>query len=167
MKTIWLTGLPCSGKTTISLKLKEKYYHDHVLLDGDIIRDHIHNDDMSMKGRMLHLSYISYMCRLLNDQGHGVICSFVSPTNEIRSKIDEIIRSENICNIWVKCSQETCIKRDVKGMWHKAINGEIKEFTGWDGLWDDPINSDIVVETDKDDLDTCCNKIWKYSLLSV
>jgi len=162
MRTIWLTGLPCSGKTTIALELKRKYFKDYVLLDGDTIRNFIHNNDMSMEGRKLHLSYISYMCRLLNDQNCGVICSFVSPTNDIRETIDGIVGNEKIMNVWVKCSKQECIKRDVKGMWKKAIDGQIKNFTGWDGEWDDPNNSDIVIETDKNDLETCCEKIWEY-----
>jgi len=160
-RTVWLTGLPCSGKTTISLELVKRYseFKDAIVLDGDIIRGSIHNPDMTLAGRRSHLSYMAYFCKLLNDLGHYVICSFVSPTNDIRKMISDTIGRESLFLVFVDCPKEVCIQRDVKGMWAKAINGEIEGFTGHDGAWEDPDDTDLIVYTHEAELDEICADI--------
>ena len=162
-KTIWLTGLPCSGKTTLANALKEKIHAEH--LDGDEMRKIISRDlGFSKEDREKHLERIAYIASLLNRNGVDVIASFVSPYEKTRNKIKEIIESNGgkFILVYLKCSLDTCIKRDVKGMYKKALNGEIKNFTGIDDPYEEPENPDIVVDTEKESVDDGVNKILDY-----
>src|SRR6056297_6146 len=126
--TIWLTGLPCSGKSTIAKKLLKKL--NAFWLDGDVIRNtHISEDlGFSPQDRETHLMRMSSIASLVTESGQNVVCSFVSPNKRVREKI----RGEQryFVEIFVKASVDECTDRDVKGMYAKAIKGEIKSFTG-------------------------------------
>lgn len=157
--TVWFTGLPCSGKTTIARevmkRLEDKY--DVELLDGDTVRDYIRNRDFSREGRNKHLRYIALMARLLSKRGVIVLCSFVSPYRENRDFARKI--NDNFVEVYVKAPLELCIERDVKGMYKKALNGEIKSFTGIDDPYEEPDNPELVIETDKETLEESTNKV--------
>jgi len=158
--TVWFTGLPCSGKTTIAREVK-KYLEnkglDVELLDGDTIRDYIRNKDFSREGRNKHLRYIAVMAKLLSRRNVIVLCSFVSPYRENRDFARSIC--ENFIEVYVKTPVETCIERDVKGMYNKALNGEIKNFTGVDDPYEEPENPELIVETDKETVEESVNKV--------
>lgn len=158
--TVWFTGLPCSGKTTIAREIK-KYLEnkgiDVELLDGDTIRDYIRNKDFSKEGRNKHLRYIAVMAKLLSQRGVIVLCSFVSPYRENRDFARSIC--ENFIEVYVKTPVEICIERDVKGMYNKALNGEIKNFTGVDDPYEEPENPELIVETDKETVEESVNKV--------
>ncbi len=158
--TVWFTGLPCCGKTTIARELKkrlEEKGYDVELLDGDTVRDFIRNKDFSKEGRNKHLRYIALMARLLSKRGVIVLCTFVSPYRENR----DFARSINpeFLEIFVNAPLEVCIERDVKGMYKKALAGEIKGFTGIDDPYEEPENPELVVYTDKETLDESVNKV--------
>lgn len=155
-QTIWLTGLPCSGKTTLAKELKKaldaKGFRT-VHLDGDDIRKKINkNLDFSKEGRKENLRRVAYMAKSYNNNGSLVIASFVSPTNELRSMIKEIIG--NIKLIYLECSLAVCEGRDTKGMYKKARRGEIKEFTGISAPFEVP-EADVVVDTENNNPETC------------
>ncbi|RLF44464.1 MAG: adenylyl-sulfate kinase [Thermoplasmata archaeon] len=158
--TVWFTGLPCSGKTTIAREVKRRLEEkgiDVELLDGDTVRDYIRNKDFSKEGRNKHLRYIALMAKLLSKRGVIVLCSFVSPYRENRDFAREI--NENFIEVYVKTPLEICIQRDVKGMYKKALAGEIKGFTGIDDPYEEPENPEVIVETDKESLEECVNKV--------
>jgi len=158
--TVWFTGLPCSGKTTIAREVKrilEEKGRDVELLDGDTIRDYIRNKDFSKEGRNKHLRYIAVMSRLLSKRGVIVLCSFVSPYRENRDFARSIC--DDFVEVYVKTPVEVCIERDVKGMYKKALNGEIKGFTGIDDPYEEPDNPELIVETDKETLEESTNKV--------
>jgi len=158
--TVWFTGLPCSGKTTIAREVKkilEEKGMDVELLDGDTVRDYIRNRDFSKEGRNKHLRYIAVMARLLSKRGVIVLCSFVSPYRENRDFARSIC--DNFMEVYVKTPLEICIERDVKGMYKKALNGEIKNFTGIDDPYEEPENPELIVETDKETLEESTNKV--------
>jgi adenylyl-sulfate kinase len=162
--TIWLTGMPCSGKTTIGKKILERLEYNGVpaiTLDGDDLRARF-NDDLgfSPEDRKENLRRVAHLCQLMNEKGIAAISSFVSPTDEARSIVKEIV--EKITWVHVDCSAEECARRDVKGMWAKAKAGEIKDFTGFSAPYNAPSNPDIVVNTEENDLDTCVNEIMKH-----
>lgn len=143
-KTIFLYGLPCSGKTTIAKYIYEKYKNKVRLvhLDGDDIRKRLNNDlGFSEEDRQKNIERIANVCQLLNEMGINVICSFVAPTIKIRQRLKDIVKNITIINIYTPL--EICMKRDVKGMYAKALTGEIKNFTGLDGVMeidnDDPV----------------------------
>ncbi len=158
--TIWFTGLPCSGKTTIAKKLMEilrEKGKDVELLDGDTVRNYIRNTDFSKEGRNKHLRYIALMAKLLSERGVIVLCSFVSPYRENRDFARSICK--DFMEVYVKTPLEVCIERDVKGMYKKALNGEIKNFTGIDDPYEEPENPEVIVETDKESVDESVEKV--------
>jgi adenylyl-sulfate kinase len=149
--TLWLTGLPCSGKTTladiIAEELRSKNYKVE-RLDGDIVRKSLSRDlGFTQEDREKNLERVIFVSKLLSRNGIIAITSFVSPYCRIRS----FARSEikDFIEVFVKCPVELCIKRDVKGMYKKALNGEIENFTGVSHPYEDPKNPEIVVNTDK------------------
>ncbi len=158
--TVWFTGLPCSGKTTIAKQVEKKLEDEGMdveLLDGDTVREFIRNRDFSQEGRNKHLRYIALMGRLLSKRGAIVLCTFVSPYRENRDFARSI--NENFLEIYVKTPLELCIKRDVKGMYKKAMAGEIKGFTGIDDPYEEPENPELVVETEKESLEESVRKV--------
>ena len=161
--TLWLTGLPCSGKTTLAKRLKEELDnrgYKVVHLDGDDIRGKLNADlSFSEQDRKENLRRIAHVARLFNENGNFVIASFVSPTDEMRKMVKEIIGNFKLC--FLKCSVETCEKRDAKGMYKKAREGKIKDFTGISAPFEQPQHSDITVDTEREDLKICVKKILK------
>lgn len=161
--TLWLTGLPCSGKTTIAKRLKEELDnrgYNAVHLDGDDVRGKLNADlGFSAEDRKENLRRIAHVAKLFNESGNFVIASFVSPTNEYRKMIKEIIGNFKLVHI--NCSLKACEKRDVKGMYKRARLGEISEFTGVSAPFEVPDDADIVVDTEKNDVETCVSEILK------
>lgn len=159
--TLWLTGLPCSGKTTLAKRLKEELDnrgYKTVALDGDDVRGKLNADlGFSPEDRKENLRRIAHVARLFNHNGNFAVASFVSPTEEYRRMIKEIVGNFKL--VYVKCSLKECEKRDIKGMYKKARNGEIKEFTGISAPFEEPKDADIIVDTEKDDVETCVKKI--------
>lgn len=126
-RTIWIFGLPCSGKTTLAKAILERYPF-FVHLDGDIVRKGLNSDlGFSMKDRDENLRRVREFAKLLNTQGINVICTFITPMKEVREQIDGYLEG-----YLVECQAnlQTCIKRDVKGMYKKALDGKIEQFTG-------------------------------------
>jgi adenylyl-sulfate kinase len=158
--TIWLTGLPCSGKTTLATALKEeliKKGYKIVHLDGDILRSGVNKDlGFSSKDRKENLRRVACLIRDFRTRGNLVIASFVSPTNELRDMVKKILGSMHL--VYVKCSLEECKKRDVKGMYKKAETGEIGEFTGVTAPFEEP-DADIVIDTEHNNVQTCTMQI--------
>lgn len=159
--TLWLTGMPCAGKTTIAKRLKEELdnrgYHT-MHLDGDDVRGELNADlGFSPNDRKENLRRIAQVAKLFNKNGLFVIASFVSPTNELRDMIKNIIANYKL--VYVKCTLDECERRDVKGMYKRARKGEIQEFTGISAPFDEPKDASIVVDTEKNNLEKCVNKI--------
>ncbi len=152
--TLWFTGLPCSGKTTIA-EVVEKELRDRGLnvesLDGDEVRQHLSKDlGFSKEDRDTHIRRMGFIAKLLSRNGVATLGAFVSPYREVRDHLRSEI--ENFVEVFVKCPVEVCIERDVKGMYKKALAGEIQNFTGVSDPYEDPLNPEIVVETDKETL---------------
>jgi len=162
--TLWFTGLPCSGKTTLANKLKNKLNQKNyktIRLDGDQVRHGLSSDlGFSEKDIYENLRRVAHVCNLINQSGNLAIASFVSPKNKMRKMIKDIV--DNFKLIYVKCSLEKCIKRDTKGMYEKALKGEIKNFIGISFPFEEPDNPDFVVNTDQNDPEVCTDQIIKY-----
>jgi len=159
--TIWFTGLPCCGKTTLAKQLKEKLDNKgikSVLLDADDIRGGLNADlGFSQKDRVENLRRVAHVAKLFNDNGILVIASFISPTNKMRRMVKKILKDIKL--VYVKCDLKTCEARDVKGMYKKARQGVIKEFTGISAPFEVPDQADLVVDTAKNSLESCVKKI--------
>jgi len=150
--TIWLTGLPCSGKTTIANLLKEKLKEFKVeIIDGDVFRKEFAKDlGFSEEDRKENMLRAAIVAKTANMLGYIAIVALVSPYREVREKIkNEMIK--NFLEVYVTCPIEECEKRDVKGMYAKAKKGEIKDFTGVGGSrasqYEPPYDPDVVCFT--------------------
>lgn len=164
MYTIWFTGRPCSGKTTIAEKLLTKLKEKGLQvahLDGDIVRKGLCSDlGFSKEDRKENLRRIAHLCEIFNKEGIIVLATFVSPTNNDRELISSIISECKF--VYVNASLEECEKRDVKGMYAKARKGEIKSFTGLheDAPFEEPLNFELELNTEKESLEESVEKVF-------
>ena len=167
-KVFWLTGLSGSGKTTIALQLeKELFKLGFVvqILDGDNIRAGINNNlSFSENDRNENIRRIAEVSKLFLNCGIITINCFVSPTIIMRQSAKKIIGKENYYEIFINADLETCEKRDVKGLYKKARNGEIKNFTGIDSKYEKPINPSLVIKTSQLSIDQSIEIILKNVL---
>ena len=152
-KVIWLTGLSGSGKTTIAKTLERELYKRGFLaqvLDGDNIRTGINNKlGFTDEERIENIRRIAEVSKLFLHCGIITINSFISPTEEIRNLAMEIIGKENFFEIYVNASLEVCEERDTKGLYKKAREGKIKDFTGISAPFEVPENPHLEVKTDE------------------
>ena len=158
---LWMTGLPCSGKTTIARELRN-IIHNIAILDGDELREWLSPKDFSKEGRNEHNKRVAYLARLLEKHRVPVCVSLISPFIENRDTAREIIGSDKFVEIYVKCPIEICESRDVKGMYKKARNNEIKNFTGISDPYEIPPNADLILETEKYSISDCIKMISEY-----
>lgn len=139
---VWLTGLSGSGKSTIAAAVERELFtagHFVVLLDGDNVRTGLCGDlGFSLEDRKENIRRIAETAKLFVAAGAQVLCSFVSPTREIRSMAQDIIGADNFYEVFVNTPLEVCEARDVKGLYAKARAGEIKGFTGIDSPYEAP-----------------------------
>lgn len=158
---LWMTGLPCSGKTTIARELRN-VIPNIAILDGDELREWLSPKDFSKEGRNEHNKKVAYLARLLAKHEVPVCVSLISPFMENRETARSIIGSEKFVETYVKCSLDVCETRDVKGMYKKARNNEIKNFTGISDPYEVPPNPDVVLETEKYSVADCVRIILEY-----
>jgi adenylyl-sulfate kinase len=163
--TIWFTGLPCSGKSTISVILEEAIRKERgmiEILDGDVIRTNLSKGlGFSREDRETNLMRIAFVCNLLTRNGVPAIAAAISPFENVREATREMI-GDGYVEVYTRCSIEACIERDVKGMYKKALAGEIKGFTGVDDPFDEPTDSEVICDTDKETPEESAAKILQY-----
>jgi len=158
---LWMTGLPCSGKTTIARKLQE-FVPNLAILDGDELREWLSPKDFSREGRNEHNRKVAHLAKLLFNHNVPVSVSLISPYKENRESAREIIGKENFIETYVKCPLDICEERDVKGMYKKARNNEIKSFTGIDDPYDTPKNPDLILETTQNNIEDTVNQVLDF-----
>ena len=161
---IWLSGISGSGKSTIANELEKKLYENNFLsylLDGDNIRIGLNKDlGFTDDDRKENIRRISEVSRLMLDAGLIVITAFISPFKEERQLAKSLVLEENYFLVHVDCSVEKCEERDVKGLYKKARAGEIKNFTGIDSPYEVPENPNLIVNTEKENVDESVEKIF-------
>jgi 3'-phosphoadenosine 5'-phosphosulfate synthase len=160
--TLWFTGLSGAGKTTIANKIKEIYKEKCYILDGDVIRKGLNKDlGFSREDRKENIRRISEVAKLFNLAGIIVIVAFISPYTEDRKTAKEVHMESNLefKEIFINASLECCEKRDVKGLYKKARNGEIKQFTGISDVYETPENPDLVLETEIARIEDCAELV--------
>jgi len=170
-KVIWITGLSGSGKSTLASGLEkalaEKGYFTQVL-DGDNIRTGINNNlGFTAEDRTENIRRIAEVNKLFLNCGIITINAFISPTNDIRHMAKKIIGEDDFIEIFVDAPVEVCIERDPKGLYKKAISGEIKNFTGVSAPFDRPDNADITINTAELSIEEGINKALKYVIDNV
>ena len=146
---IWLTGLPCSGKTTLASALARYIQTQRPveLFDGERVRKTLNSDlGFSPEDRKKNLHRVAYVVQKLKRHGVLSICSFVSPSTEVRREVRQMI-GEPFIEVFVSCPVDVCKKRDLKGMYKRAEVGELPLFTGVSAPYEAPTCSEVVVDT--------------------
>ena len=159
--TLWFTGLSGSGKTTIAELVQEEMVRRGLkveLLDGDVVRQNLSKGlGFSKEDRDTNIRRIGFVCNLLTRNGIVAIGSAISPYEAIRAENRAMIG--NYVEVFVKCPLDVLVERDAKGLYKKALAGEIKNFTGVSDPYEEPENPEIMVETDKETAEECAQKI--------
>ena len=157
-----MTGLPCSGKTTISRKLSE-HVPNLAVLDGDEMRELLSpNEDFSRNGITNHNRKIVNLAKLLLDHHVSVCVSKINPFVENRENARKILKNYNFVEIYIKCSLDSCEKRDVKGMYKKARNDEINNFIGIHVNYEPPTSPELIVDTENSTIKNSVQIILDY-----
>jgi adenylylsulfate kinase len=159
---LWFTGLPLSGKTTIADKVFAELKKLDVpleRLDSKDIRELIPDIGYTREDRNRHLMRVGYLIKTLQNNSISTVASFVSPYIEARDHVSEL--AKNVFLVYLKSDVETCKKRDYKGVYQKAENGELKKFTGISDVYEEPVSADIVIDTRNICVDEAVKKIVK------
>jgi len=157
---LWMTGLPCSGKTTIARKL-QKLMPELVVLDGDELRAQSSSSDFSREGINENNRKVANLAKDFS-MSKPVCVSLVSPFKENREDARKIIGDNKFIEAHIKCSLSICEERDVKGMYKKARRNEIKDFIGIHTDYEIPDNPELIVNTETNPLDECVTQISAY-----
>jgi adenylylsulfate kinase len=150
--TIWFTGLSGAGKTTITnalVPLLEARQCKVEILDGDAVRTNLSKGlGFSREDRDTNIRRIGFVCQLLTRNGVFAIAAAISPYKAVRHENRALIKE--FVEVYVKASLDTCIRRDVKGLYQKALAGEIKEFTGVSAPYEPPDDPEVICDTEKE-----------------
>jgi len=165
---LWMCGLSGSGKSTVAKALESDLYERGLLsklLDGDNLRTGVNSNlGFSDDDRLENIRRAAEVAKLFVENGEIVICSLISPTVEIRELAKSIIGAENFFEVYVNASFDECAKRDVKGLYKKALNGEIANFTGLDAPFEAPLSPFVELKTGEESLEMSKNKLLKKVL---
>lgn len=153
---LWFTGFSGAGKSSLSVAVEKELHKRGIrtyVLDGDNVRHGLNSNlGFSSEDRAENIRRIGEVSKLFVDAGVMTLTAFISPYREDRNMVREMVEDGEFLEIYVKCALEECEKRDPKGLYKKARNGEIKGFTGIDAPYEAPVNPELVVETDKETL---------------
>ena len=151
--TLWFTGLSGAGKTTVSRMVAEELQARGSrleILDGDVVRENLSKGlGFSKEDRDTNIRRIAFVADLLSRNGVPVITAAISPYREIRAEARELM-GERFIEVFVKASVDTCIERDPKGLYEKALKGEIKEFTGVSDPYEEPLDPELTLDTESE-----------------
>ncbi len=170
-KVFWLTGLSGSGKSTIAKGVERVLFNQGFfaqVIDGDNIRTGICNNlSFSIEDRRENIRRIAEVAKLYNQSGVITLCSFISPTIEIRQMAKDIIGPENFHEVYINTSLEECENRDVKGLYKKARAGEIKGFTGIDSPYEAPVQPAYEIKTTEQSIEDSVSGLVQYIIEKV
>jgi adenylylsulfate kinase len=160
---VWMVGLSGSGKSTLARAIENELHNRGrltQLLDGDNLRTGINNNlGFSEADRSENIRRAAEVSKLFMNCGVISICSFISPTEEIRENAKKVIGDADFFEVYVNAPFEVCEQRDVKGLYKKARKGELKNFTGLDAPFEAPKNPAVEVHTDQNTLEECRDQI--------
>jgi adenylylsulfate kinase len=163
--TLWFTGLSGSGKSTIA-GIVERELRDAgsrvEVLDGDVVRTNLSKGlGFSKEDRDINVRRIAFVADLLSRNGVVVITAAISPYRAVREEARELM-GERFVEVHVKASYEECARRDVKGLYARASSGEVKQFTGLSDPYEDPVNPEVVVDTEHEAPEESARKVLEF-----
>jgi len=162
--TVWLTGLSGSGKSTLAFGLEYKLVQAGCLayaLDGDNVRHGLNRDlDFTPVARTENIRRVAETAKLFNEAGVIILCAFISPTTQDREAAKSIVGADNFFEVHVSTPLFECERRDPKGLYQRARNGDLKNFTGIDAPYEIPLQPDIAVDTLAQDFDSCLQLLF-------
>lgn len=161
---VWLTGLPCSGKSTISnwlLPAIRATGRNVEILDGDIVRTNLTKGlSFDKEDRDTNVRRVGFVANLLARNGTAVVCAVVSPYRSVRDELRASVT--NFVEVFVDTPAEICAERDVKGMWAQAKAGQIKHFTGYDDPYEAPQSPHVHIKTMEENVDQSGEKVLAF-----
>lgn len=166
--TLWFTGLSGSGKSTLSERIDSEFKtrgYKVELLDGDIVRTHLSQGlSFSKIDRDINVRRIGFVCDLLARNGVIAISAAISPYQEVRDEIRELVENHGAAfvEVYTHCSLQELTRRDVKGLYKRAIAGEIPHFTGVSDPYEEPKNPEIRVESEFEPVEESVQKILRF-----
>jgi len=157
---VWLTGLPCAGKSTLARALIPALSRTHPceVLDGDVVRQHLSQElGFSRRDRDMNVQRIGFVAGLLARHGVAVVVAAVSPYRDARVAVRRSV--ERFVEVFVDCPLKVCEERDVKGMYARARRGQLPSFTGVDAPYEPPVSPEVVLETSAESLAECVDRV--------
>ncbi len=169
---VWFTGLSGAGKSTLTCRLESVLRERGLkveVLDGDIVRTNLSKGlGFSKEDRDTNIRRIGFVCKLLARNGVVTIAAAISPYREVRNEVRREIG--NFIEVYVKCPIDVLTERDVKGLYAKALRGEITNFTGISDPYEEPLNPEVILETDEESeeesLGSLVNKLEELGYLT-
>lgn len=163
---IWFTGLPSSGKSTLAHAIEEQLFrrgHLSFVLDGDNIRHGLNkNLGFSPEDREENIRRIGEVAKLFGDAGLITMTAFISPYRKDRDRNRHLLKEDEFIEVFVKVSLDEAERRDPKGLYKRARAGEIKEFTGIDAPYEEPLEPELVIDTNELDLEESADIVIQY-----
>ena len=163
---LWFTGLSGSGKSTVANAVSRELYNRRIsnyVLDGDNVRHGLNKDlGFSDQERQENIRRIGEVAKLFVDSGQVVITAFISPFRSDRELVRELLPEGEFYEVYVDCPVAECEKRDPKGLYQKARQGLIKDFTGIDSPYQVPENPEITLDTAARTIDECVDRVIQY-----
>jgi len=164
--TLWFTGLSGAGKTTLADEISRRLLEHgigHEVLDGDVVRTNLSKGlGFSREDRDTNIRRIGFVAQLLTRNEIPVITAAISPYRSVREEVRAAIGAARFIEVHVDASLDELVRRDVKGLYAKALNGEIKNFTGVSDPYEVPANPEIRVNTEIDSVEQSADRIWNY-----
>ncbi|MGQ9598936.1 MAG: adenylyl-sulfate kinase [Anaerolineae bacterium] len=161
--TVWFTGLSGSGKTALALRLEEELRRRGLKverLDGDIVRQGLTRDlGFSKEDRDKNIERVTFVAKLLTRNGVAVLCSFISPYRDVRARSRQEIG--NFVEVYCYAPLEMLIERDVKGLYKKAMAGEIPNFTGISDPYEPPENPEVIIDSSQETVEQSLAKVLR------
>lgn len=161
--TIWFTGLSGAGKTTLAREVEKRLRARGMkveVLDGDVVRQNLSKGlGFSKEDRDTNIRRIGFVCKLLTRNNVVAIAAAISPYRDIRDEVRREIG--NFVEVYVECPLEVLVERDVKGLYKKALAGEITNFTGVNDPYEPPLNPEVVVHSDRETIEESVEKIMR------
>ncbi|WP_409366673.1 adenylyl-sulfate kinase [Lysinibacillus sp. 38-6] len=163
---LWFTGLSASGKSSVANALARKLFergNQAFVLDGDNVRHGLNNDlGFDETSRKENIRRIGEVAKLFVESGQIVLTAFISPYRQDRQVVRQLVEDGEFLEVYVRCSVDTCEQRDPKGLYKKARNAEIANFTGISAPYEEPEHPEFILDTERYSIEECVEQLTTF-----